>query len=406
MAVSPPSPSLKFPNAVCSAFGRFFYASDSELYYSQTLTSAKAAGRCYQTNDPTSEEGPDLLATDGGIIPLDGAINIKAIHPFRSGVLIFADNGVWYVYNPDGGFKATSFNLTKVTDQGLTAVRSVIAVEGALMYFSTNGIIRLVANEFDNLSPEDITQQTIREFYIKTYANNNTATASYDADNKTIHWFITGASSRALFLDLRSGGFYPQEFGVGFNVRKGVRVINNYLYGYDTSVNGVFRYNLADTIDDTFKDFGLDQKAYMVTGFETLGKFSNKKSIAQCMMFFNKTEEQITGYEDGKYTFDHPSSCLLQARWDFDRSNAYKKWVGIDGDGVGSGQKIQMYNPVQRGFIPTGFPFNFDTGESVITKRAKIRGNGKAVQFKIEAEPEKDLQLLGYTVDFSMKGKY
>jgi hypothetical protein len=124
------------------------------------------------------------------------------------------------------------------------------------------------------------------------------------------------------------------------------------------------------------------------------------------MMLFNKTEEQVTGYEDGKYTFDKPSSCLLQARWDFDRSNAYKKWVGVDGNGVGSGQVIQMYNPVQRGFIPTGFPFNFDTGESVITKRAKIRGNGKAVQFKIEAEPEKDLKLLGYSVDFSMRGKY
>lgn len=406
MAVTAPSPPFKFPVAVTSAFGRFFYAADNVVYYSQTLTSAKAAGRCYQANDPTSDEAPDILDTDGGVIPLDGAVNIKALEPFRSGVLIFAENGLWYVYNPDGGFKATSFNLTKVTDQGLTSVRSVIVAEGSLMYFSSNGIIQITANEFDNLIPKDITQQTIRKFYLDNYALNDRATASYDSDNKTVHWFINGASSRALFLDLRSGGFYPQEFSQTTRVRKGVRVLNDYLYAYDTSINGVFRYSLADTIDTDFNDFGVNSPAYMITGYETLGKFSNKKAIAQCMALFNKTETQITGYVDNKYTFDLPSSCLLQVRWDFDKSDAFKKWVGVDGSGTGTGQQIQMYNPIQRGFIPTSFPFTFDTGESVINKRVKLRGNGKAVQFKFEAEPGKDLQLLGYTVDYSMRGKY
>lgn len=45
-------------------------------------------------------------------------------------------------------------------------------------------------------------------------------------------------------------------------------------------------------------------------------------------------------------------------------------------------------------------------GESIIHKRAKVRGNGKAVQFRFEAEPGNDLRLLGYSVSYTMRGKY
>ena len=169
------------------------------------------------------------------------------------------------------------------------------------------------------------------------------------------------------------------------------------------SFNTNTTYSLAQPDSSDFKDFGIDQDAYIISGWETLGKFSNKKSITQAKVFFNKTETQITGYDNG-YEFDFPSSCLFQARWDFDSSDAYSKWVG-QVDSTGTGRVMQLYKPLQRGFIPDAYPYTFNTGESVITKKFNIRGNGDSVQFLFKAEPEKDMQLLGYSVSYSMRGR-
>ena len=101
MAVTAPKKSFKNPVSCASAFGRFFYAVDSTVYFTQIAETDSDTGRCYQQNDPTSTEFPDLLDTDGGVIELEDTQRIKAMQPYSSGVLIFAGNGVWYIYNPD-----------------------------------------------------------------------------------------------------------------------------------------------------------------------------------------------------------------------------------------------------------------------------------------------------------------
>lgn len=95
---------------------------------------------------------------------------------------------------------------------------------------------------------------------------------------------------------------------------------------------------------------------------------------------------------------------MFQARWDFDKSAAYGKYTGVLNN-VGRGQAMQLYKPMQRGFIPDAYPYVFDTGESLISKKFNIRGNGDAVQFVFQAEPEKDMQLLGYSVGYTMRGR-
>ena len=60
---------------------------------------------------------------------------------------------------------------------------------------------------------------------------------------------------------------------------------------------------------------------------------------------------------------------------------------------------------MQRGFIPDAYPYTFNTGESLISKKFNIRGNGDSVQLVFRAEEEKDLQLLGYSVNFTIRGK-
>lgn len=404
MAVDTTRKNYKNPICCTYAFGRIFSAVDSIVYYSQVIVSATDVGRCYQSNDPTSSEIPDLLATDGGVVELEDTRNIKALRSFRSGVLVFAGNGVWYISNPDGGFTATAFSVQKISDRGIESTRSIVEGQNVIYYFSNNGIMALTANEFNNLQVEDISEDRIRSYFLANLAGKR-ANGVYDEGKKQVVWYVPEEQGKGLILDTRLGAFYPQQGGSPTTVIRSPFTIENAVYypSYVPTETNV-TYNFSNTTDRTFKDFGSDTDAYLVGGYETLGKFSNKKKITQAKVFFRKTETQITGADESDYTFDFPSSCLFQARWDFDNTNAFNKFTGVLPSG-GNGKEMQLYKPMKRGFIPPEYPWTFDTGESQITQKFNIRGNGDSVQFVFRTEPEKDLQLLGYSVDYSMRGK-
>jgi len=404
MAVDNPKKNFKNPTSCASAFGRFFYAVDSMVYFTQVLETDNDAGRCYQQNDPTSSEFPDLLDTDGGVIELEDTQRIKAMQSYSSGVLIFAGNGVWYIYNPDGGFKATSFNVEKITERGIDSSKSIVVADNSVYYFSNNGIMQLSVNQFKGVDAVDITETTIRSYYLSTLAGEG-AQGVYNSGTKQCEWWLPKTQGEGLVLDTTIGAFYPQkQSSASYKLRMPFTIANALYYPNSLQTDTNVTYSFSSRGNRVFKDFGTDQKAYLVTGYETLGKFSNKKAVSQAKVFFRKTETTITGYGTDSYVFDYPSGCLFQARWDFDKSAAYGKYTGVLNN-VGRGQAMQLYKPMQRGFIPDAYPYVFDTGESLISKKFNIRGNGDAVQFVFQAEPEKDMQLLGYSVGYTMRGR-
>jgi len=396
------------PKVTAAGFGRVFFGGGSTLYYSPVLERKEDLGRCYQINDPTSDEISDILDTDGGLLKLQDAGEITELVVYRTGVLVFTDRGVWYVYNNETGFRSTGYLVSKISEEVILDAGCSVEVQGILYFCSRNGVSTIVPNEFDNLSVQSVTDSTVLTFY-QGLTEQSFVYPTYDRLNKRV-WFRTGITNQGVVLDLRTGGWYPQEFAT--DDRRVVGILDNteeilFVNSLAQSLTEV-DYNFATESDTTFKDFGEDVTAYLLSGYETLGKFSHKKASTYGSFFFKKTETQITDYDEVEqaFVFDLPSGCTMQARWDFDNSNAFNKWVGIDESGIGSGKSIELYKPMQRGFIPPDtFPWDFDTGESIVSKKIKIRGNGKAVQFLFEAEPEKDLQLLGYSVEFTMRGK-
>jgi len=405
MAVDSPKVTYKEPSSCCAAFGRFFYASEDVLYFSQVVITEDDAGRCYQKNDPTNEVIPDLLDTDGGVVNIEGISQIRSLKPFRSGVLVFADNGVWFVANRESGFRATAFSIEKVSERGLRGRRSIVEAENSVYYFADSGIMRIYSNEYDVMLAEDITVNTIRSYFLNRHAGTG-ASGAYDEANKQIVWWNPEPGDYGLIYDLELGAFYPQQMGNPlWRVGRLMTVNNAVLYPSwrQGDVPDKFFYALSQLEADDFDDFEVVTDAFLLTGWEALGKFANKKRVTQAKVFFNKTETTITGVDsDGNYEFDAPSGCRFQARWDYDNSAAYGKWVGINRDEEGTGNIVQLYDPLRRGFIPDEFPYTFDTGESIITKKLNIRGHGDAVQFLFEAEDNKDLRLLGYSVTFNM----
>lgn len=377
-----------YPRASASAFGRVFYGLSNRLMYSRVVDDdVDAIGRCYQKNDPTSSEIPDILDTDGGEILLQNSGQIISITEYSQGVVVFAENGVWYVYGQDG-FTATNYSVRKVTSYKLKSPKGYIAIGGDLFFLSDLGIHAVVANEFGEIKESLISEQKIDD-YIQGFIGDNVYCV-FDDEDKQIVW-VNPETNEWLIHDLRLDSWFPQKFEGTRSHPAVVSVFTDQYFITQTDTT----YNFSDLTDDTFSDYGNEFEAYLVTAYEVAGDFTKKKGVPLLSAYFKKTETQITGVSNGEYTFDKPSGCNLRVRWDWHTSDAGGKWS----------RELDMYNPMPRGYIPSSLPTAFDTGASVVFKKTKIRGTGNAIQVRFEKPSGKDMQLLGYSMEISSRGR-
>jgi hypothetical protein len=101
-------------------------------------------------------------------------------------------------------------------------------------------------------------------------------------------------------------------------------------------------------------------------------------------VFMKRTE---TAFDDNAEPLNE-SGCLMQTRWDF-TDNAYAgKWQ----------DPVQVYKQRRLFLADAGDPF--DDGYPLVVSRSKLRGRGKAVQFKFASEEGKDMQIVGWTGTF------
>jgi hypothetical protein len=84
----------------------------------------------------------------------------------------------------------------------------------------------------------------------------------------------------------------------------------------------------------------------------------------------------------------NPSSCKLQVRWDFTDNSNTGKWQ----------DEVQVYKQ-PRPFLAAPNT-DFDDGYPLVISKNKLRGRGKAVQFKFASEAGYDMQIVGWTGTF------
>lgn len=390
------------PTSVTAAFGRLFYAVDNIIYFSQILETEEQAGKCYQQNDPTSEEASDLLDSDGGTIELDGAVRIIEIEPFRTGILAFAENGVWYVYGGSSAFKATDFSVSKITAFGTKWPKSVVQIGSNVGYLNDTAVMVVQANEFDNLQATPVSDNVIRTLFSDIFSTGTgqSVWGEYEQRENRVWWF-NSISNRGIVLDLNANGYYPQQFSsrtVGSasgSIGAQRMLFSNYGVSGGTGSGVTVSYNFSETTSTTFTDLGTTYQSYVETGPENLGQIANKKTVTNIVAQFSKTETQILDDGNGGYNYDLPSSCLMTVKFDNDLSGVGGRWTS----------PRQMYRLNRRGWIPTTLPSSFDTGVDIISVKEKIRGTGNSVKFRFEAEDGKDMQLLGYSVEYTMRGR-
>lgn len=425
--------------AVESFAGRIFYAglesakNSGVILFSRQIETLSELGECFQVNDPTSEDISDLLDTDGGVVRIPDAVNIKYLYAFGANLFIFADNGVWSINGVDNVFRATEYSLRRVSYTGMLTAESFAEAEGVPFWWSKTGIHTLQFDEVSgNPTEQNISIPTIQTFWDNIGSNaRSLVQATYDRLNKKIYWAYPNANetnanklNNFLILDIPLGAFYPwkvSDEASSTDYIMGLAVYSG--YGSDELVLDVVLPNGDDVIQDAddvvstqFSDFATGDPSVVLlirdgaTGKLTMGTFSgddfldwgttNYSSYAEAgydfisdlvrqknspyiVTYMRVTEEgwsaTLSGYEPIR-----PSSLLVSAYWDFSNTP--------------SSASQQAYRYKQTPVVNPNDLTQFGYPDTVITSRLKIRGRGRSVRLRFESEQGKDFVLLGYGV--------
>jgi hypothetical protein len=414
------------------------------ILFSPIIDNNKKFGFCYQEGDPTAEFNAELVSSDGGTIQIPEAAGIFKILALETVLLVFAENGVWMLSGGEAGFSAGEFAVRKITDVGATGHDSVVAVDGSVVYWARGGIYQLTPDpRSGRLVAQNITERTIQTRYNEIPTISKVfAKGTFDTTARQVKWLynddpnydgVTRVNSynKELVLDFVLGAFSIMGIGeisggpyvagylsssdfitsqlaetviVGANntvqvsaedviVSRDIRSRGNtttkYLVAHKQGL--LVKWTLASYSNGNFLDWeefnsvGIDAPAFMLTGEELFSDTQRDKSVKYLTAHMLRTETGFILDGSGDLQPENPSSCLIQARWDFSNSAASGKF----------GDQFEAYR-LTRNYIPTGVGDPFDYGQEVITTKTKLRGSGRALSIRFDTSPGKDLLLYGW----------
>lgn len=216
------------PKAIEFFAGRVFYAGTratkwgSRIYFSQILERPAQVSDCHQQQDPTSEDVPDLLPSDGGVIVIPDIADVVKMYSYGDALYVFATNGVWKIAGSDGsGFKANDYAVSKLTSVPGFGQHSFVETDAGLLWWNRSGIWAIAPDQTGlNMQVASLSDPAIKDFFLdipdesKKYAKG-----AYNKQSKIVQWIysedaptdITTKYSydRILNLDTRTGAFYP-----------------------------------------------------------------------------------------------------------------------------------------------------------------------------------------------------
>lgn len=421
-------------STVAAFAGRVFFSGLSSaknsgaILFSKTIENLKELGDCYQQNDPTSEEISDLLDTDGGVIRIPSAVNIKKLYARGADLFVFAENGVWRISGVDNIFRATDYSVSFITSIGMQTASSFIEAEGLPFWWSLTGIHTMSVDASVGVEQEqNLSISTIQSFLDKIGSDAKAkVTGIYDKVNKKIYWaYPNNGETKAtkfsnfIILDIPLQAFYPWKVVdrncdiVGFAFYRGFgsdQLELDVVQGSDDIVQGtddVVSIQLSDfTTGDpaivllirslstnkmvmggftnsSFIDWDtFSYDSYAVAGHEFFGDLMLDKTSPYIEVYMRSTETGWTGSEALGYDLVRPSGIMVSPYWDFSKTPATAPQQGYRFN------QVPVVNP--NDLTQTNIP------ETVVHTRLKLRGKGKTVRLRFDSEDRKDFVLLGY----------
>jgi hypothetical protein len=363
-----------------------FYTWTENIYFSQIITQGDSSsfGKCYQTNDPTSENLFDLLDTDGGVITIPGCGAIYKLFPIANGMIVFAANGVWFITGSQGiGFAATDYTVTKLSQVQSISGTSFVNVLGLPYFWNEEGIYAVTPSQGGQLSVEPITVGTILTFYNNIpQSSRKYARGTYDPINYIIQWCYlstveTSVTNRYQFdsiltLNTYNKAFYPYSF-VGTTPKIcGIQYISS--PGDSNAPDPIIQYlvqtpsnqfTFAEEFNEDYLDYfsfdgvGVNYTSFFVTGYKIRGQ-AIKRFQPQYIRVLSRTNAA-----ESAYTF--------QVMWDYANQTNSNRWSTIQ------------------------YVYLTDTRFDFLARRHKVRGNGYALQYKISSVQGQPFDIIGWS---------
>lgn len=166
---------------------------ESNVGFSQIITDIEQDDdeKFYQVNDPTDPEINQLLASDGGVLNLEGAGTIYDFVQLNNYLMVFAENGIWSISGVEGSsFDATSINVTRVSSTSSIGIGQYVDTPQGIFFLSINGVFLLAENQFGTPSIQDISTSTIQSKIaglLKNRYNREGCSMVYDPMNSLVH---------------------------------------------------------------------------------------------------------------------------------------------------------------------------------------------------------------------------
>jgi len=148
--------------------------------------------------------------------------------------------------------------------------------------------------------------------------------------------------------------------------------------------------NVRDTTTK-FKDWysidnvGNEKEAYVLTGYQLADVGPARMKSGMYITTFAKRTETV--FDSGGDPVN-PSSVLMQLRWDFTDDYNTGKWNNA----------VETYRHIRPFIADPGA--TYESGYPLVTTKNKIRGRGRALQFKFSTSEGKDMKLVGWTGTF------
>jgi len=421
-----PVTSTGFQRPTCCTFfaGRVFYAGinavgfNTNIYFSQIIEGIDQYGDCYQVNDPTAQDLFNLLPSDGGVLSIPEAGTVYKMQTVPGGLCIFAANGVWFLTGSTGlGFTADDYVLLKIADIGTISDTSFVNVNGFPAWWNSEGIYIMQSSQSNTMpTVKSLTYDTFRTFYNTIpVASKRFARGFFDKTDQIIRWVYriedttnlnqTYEYDHALNFNMRTNAFYPWTFSDNGSVKvhgvlsseivtrpiqlnnvvdsstddvvdslgnqvisfsasgNDAQQIDKYIVSYPDG-SGSYKFTFANRTDDTYIDWfsydnqGVNYDSYVITGAklrgEGLRKFQNN-----WVDIYSRLDEAVT------YKF--------QAIWDYANTGTTGRW---------STNQLVSHS---------------DLNYSNAPKRLKVRGHGRAMQFKVSSISNNPFDIIGWS---------
>jgi len=437
VAEYPPKVETGRPSCIAKYAGRLWYAKDSTVYFSQVLTDMTEMGKCYQEGDPTSDQSPDLLDSDGGVIPVTDVGEVLQLIPFERFLVILGTEGIRALLS-DSGFKATDVSVRSLSDERTISTASIVRVGDLPMWWGESGIYSLTRNQVADLPTiTNLSKEKIRTFYANLPTESKRhAKGVYSSLENKVYWFYASTPpinglfknkyDSVLVLDLTYGSFnkYSLDTNNGYFVCGALSVTSltsgglvdtvsadsmEVLSGSDAVVissdggfiqqpstlkltvlvqqGDTYKYTYGEFKGDIFKDWGIaSYESYITPSHYLEPDFLRQKGALYLYSYFRQTEENYVDTPEG-YVFDKPSGCFMQSRFAWATSAVSNKFSILQ----------KAYRFLKQPFVNVA-DLSFDTGYKIVHTRLKINGMGPVVQIKYLNDGDKDFHLLGYAL--------